>query len=375
MNIKSMSRKTNALIFALAVFIVLTGVDCKDEPTPPVIDQPQDTTSHNFTVTRVDTLGDLFSEALGVDILDENNIWVVGLFTKGIDSINSHTDSNYNAAHWDGQRWNMLRIPMYGYNNTGPSPQELVGVKVFNDSSMFVISKYNSHARWDQKKWTSYYVNVGPLEHLWTRSSNDIYFAGSEGRATHWDGQTFTKMTTGITNPPLKDIWGDDDEVYATGHSTYTPDGADHVLLYSNNTTSWQIVQKYTPTFENRGSMLSVYKADNHSKLWMLGGKNSGSVWEITSLFPFETKEVFNINYRTLLFIPYLIRGNADNDLFVVSAINGELIHFNGSTWKMLEPSLHNSSNQGFASKKDIYVIAGYTFDRAVVVMGRRTQQ
>ena len=366
---------TRKILFALVSVILFTAVDCKDEPTkPPVTEQPQDTTSHNYVVTRVDTLGDLFSEALGVDIVDENNIWVVGLFTKGIDSINSHSDSNYNAVHWDGSKWNMLRIPMYGWNNTGPSPEELGGIKVFSDSSVFVVAKNdNSVAWWNGRKWTSTYVNDAVVSpHFWARSFNDIYFVSNEGRATHFNGQTFTKMTTGITNPPLTDIWGDDDEVFATGHSIFMPEGTEHVLLYSNNITSWQIVQKYTPTFENRGSMLSIFKADNGSRLWMLGGKNSGSVWEITSLFPFEAKEVFNINNITLYFVPYLIRGNADNDLIVVGAVNGELFHFNGKTWKMLETPLSNFSTQGFDLKNNIYVIAGYTFDRAVVAVGRR---
>jgi hypothetical protein len=358
------------LILFTIIALLLTGESCKKDPVGPIV-SPTDSTSHNFVVTRIDTLGDLFSSAYGVDIVDENNIWVVGEFT--VRDSNNSFNRRHNLAHWNGVKWEMIAVPMYGYNNTGPSPQILRAIKVFNDSNIFVISDANSHARWDGHKWSSYYVGgVGILQFMWARSPNDIYFCGELGSATHWNGQTFTKMTTGITKPPLTDVWGDDNEVFATGHSIFTEDGTDHVLLYSNNTTSWIISQKYTPTFENAGSMLSIYRADSHSKLWMLGGHNSGSVWEITSLSPFVAKEVFNINNLTLMFIPYIIRGNADNDLFVVGAINGELFHFNGNTWKRLEPPLSGYSTSSFSVKNNVYLIAGDTFDRAIVMMGVR---
>ncbi len=54
---------------------------CTEKPTQPAPTNT-DTTSHNFSVVRVDTLGTIFSFANGVDIVNENDIWVAGMFTE-----------------------------------------------------------------------------------------------------------------------------------------------------------------------------------------------------------------------------------------------------------------------------------------------------
>ena len=56
-----------------------------------------DTTSHNFT-WDIDTLG-ISGTLRDVQIIDENNIWVVG-------EIETDT-ATYNAAHWNGNDWEM----------------------------------------------------------------------------------------------------------------------------------------------------------------------------------------------------------------------------------------------------------------------------
>ena len=63
-----------------------------------------DTTSHDFTWT-IDTLGDYGSYFNDVAIIDENNIWAVGMIK---------TDSaDYNAAAvWDSPLSNGLRLPI-----------------------------------------------------------------------------------------------------------------------------------------------------------------------------------------------------------------------------------------------------------------------
>ena len=41
--------------------------------------------------------------------IDENNIWAVGEIYM-LDSLGNHDPHAYNAVHWDGLNWEMLRI-------------------------------------------------------------------------------------------------------------------------------------------------------------------------------------------------------------------------------------------------------------------------
>jgi hypothetical protein len=353
------------IAFSFIALLLFTGVDCKDEPVQPP--NNNDTTSHNFSVLRVDTLGTMFSFANGVDIVDENNIWVAGIFTER--DTNGEILYNKNLAHWDGVTWTMMSVPMMGYNNTGPDPQELKAVKVFNDSNIFVISKYNSHARWDGKKWISYYVEgKGILDVMWARSSDDIYFVGAMGSATHWDGQTFTRMTTGLTtNAMLIDVWGDENTTYALGSSN---DMKENAILYSGNASSWTIANKYSidnqtlppPSFY-MGRVWSVFRANKNSKLWVIGGENHGWLYEVTSLSPFSAKVVFVLPD---VFYPRFVRGNADNDLFLVGELDAKLWHYNASTWKLIEPNINDFRVIGCSVKNSTVVLVGESFDGMV---------
>ena len=70
-----------------------------------------DTTSHNFTFQSW-TFGTIGSSVLyDVAIINENNIWAVGEIMIADTSQNGYT--TYNAVHWDGNDWELLRIPNY----------------------------------------------------------------------------------------------------------------------------------------------------------------------------------------------------------------------------------------------------------------------
>jgi hypothetical protein len=370
------------LLFGTFLFL---GADCKYEPTKPLESLP-DTTSQNFTILRIDTLGFLFSSAHGVDIVDENNIWVAGMFTE--QDTNGETLYNKNLAHWNGKTWNFVAVPMYGYNNTGPSPEELGAVKVFNDSSIFVVTWYdNSTAWWDGNKWTSSYVNDAVVSpHFWARSFGDMYFAASEGRATYSNGVRFTAINTGLTNPSLSDVWGDEDEVYAVGYGSSPSEGTETVFL-SGNENIWKIVNKTDVVKDNNstlnssyqyvGPMYSVFRASRNSKLWFLAGEFTWiQLYEVENLSPFRAKLFKDFPND---FGAQSIRGNADNDLYAVSQRNAVFYHFNGSTWYKYEPPVYNFllaySTSAFTVRRDVWAAVGFStaniVDKAIVMIGK----
>ena len=89
--------------FLLIVCTLFCAQTCKNSVEPSPTPQTIDTTIHNFAVLKVDTLGSIFSIVNGVNIVDENNIWVAGIFTWLDGTGETHYD--HNLAHWDGQKW------------------------------------------------------------------------------------------------------------------------------------------------------------------------------------------------------------------------------------------------------------------------------
>lgn len=345
---------------------------CKNGGVTPPDNSATDTTSQIFAVIRIDTLGDVFSFANGVDIVDDDNIWVAGIFTER-DSSNQ-TVYNKNLAHWNGTAWEKQGVMIYGYNNSGPTPQELVVVKSFEDSAIFVVSKYNSHARWDGHQWTSYFVDskIAYIEHLWSRGFNDIYFSGSHGSISSWNGSSFNKIDLGLTNTPFTDIWGDERSVYAVGYS------GSEVVFATGNSTAWRIAVRYELQNPNVGSSTfvgtaqSVFRGSEASKLWVLGGWGTWTVYEISHLDPFTARKLYEFPYN---FPALLIRGTGDNDLYVSSQLNGTFFHFNGNSWIRFDTPLSGFHVFDFAVKGNTWAAVGAGSSggvgTAMIVIGR----
>jgi len=72
-----------------------------------------DTTSHNFSWQSW-TFGEHSSSVLyDVAIINENDIWAVGEIYMN-DSLGNPDPTSYNAVHWDGQNWELIKTGGYG---------------------------------------------------------------------------------------------------------------------------------------------------------------------------------------------------------------------------------------------------------------------
>ncbi len=147
-----------------------------------------DTTNHNFTwevvALHTPSLGQS-NEWYDVQIIDENNIWVVG-------SVKTDT-ANYNAAHWDGSEWELLKI----VNGSIP----LYSIEYFSADDIW-LTTFGLPIHWDGQEWTLYHIQQMGLDvsagfDSWGTSSSNMYFVGYEGGIVHYDGSTFTKIESG----------------------------------------------------------------------------------------------------------------------------------------------------------------------------------
>ncbi len=334
---KSNTSKNYSTTLILIPILLLIHLACPDPPEnkPQLADCPVgqspcaddstvccwDTTSHNF-VWEVDTLGGPGSYLRDVTIIDENNIWVVG---------NIETDSGeYNAAHWDGNEWEMMGI----YSNT----LDLYSIQYFADNDIWVTS-FGLPIHWDGNEWTLFHIqnmglNVSAGFDSWGTSSSNMYFVGYEGGIVHYDGDSFQQIESG-TEVDLLDIWGvSETEIWVSGKET----GGSVVLYYNGSTWNtfyeWDTnLDEYTtPTDNILLTISSSWASLSNDSLVVVGGWGVFHVSKETksTRWAFERRWDFD---DSLMGYPLKVRGNAWNNIFVCGTRN-TILHYNGNSWQ-----------------------------------------
>ncbi|HPC35357.1 MAG TPA: hypothetical protein P5268_02990 [Candidatus Marinimicrobia bacterium] len=275
--------------------------------------QTMDTTSHNISYWEIDTLG-ISGGIYDVWIVSEDDIWAVGQIIA--DDPDSSFDGSgeewFNAARWDGEKWNLTRIL-----NTAT----LYSIWYFSKSDIWVSSGFPKH--WDGQQWTMYHFQDMGLgtevstEHIWASSPDNVYFVGWKGSIVHYDGSTFTKMESGTTCR-LESVWGiDGNHIWAVGTAL---EELNSVLLYYNGKTWQQILDPLMGEIYGFNSLWT----DNPYLLFLNGG--SGRC--IANLI----KGNINRDMSAGDWFGYDVYGTAYNDIFASTA-GSELLHFNGSNW------------------------------------------
>ncbi len=322
------------------------------------IAQTMDITSHNFT-WEIDTLGIYGSYLNDVAIIDENNIWVVG---------NIETDTaTYNAAHWDGKEWELIKV-LSGYTANR-------GIQYFAEDDIWVTSGYPIH--WNGEEWTLYHLhNMGinaSVEHVWGTSSSNLYFVGLSGSIVHYDGSTFTEMESG-TETRLIDIWGlDENHIWVTGREFDFPP-SESVLLYYNG-IEW--CKRAYPADDDGGTggIQRRYKF-----VWAyddtLYVTTTEGIWKRS----ISTNDSTLLNRQTLGIGDWAIgriRGSNYTDVFFHRS-GGFVYHYNGLTWEVVFDGQYHFPGNTFMSigeialKDNAVYFVGQVFRRAYIARSFR---
>ncbi|MDD5061835.1 MAG: fibronectin type III domain-containing protein, partial [Candidatus Marinimicrobia bacterium] len=200
----------------------------------PVSVHTLDTTSHTISNWDIDTLG-ISGGIYDLWIVSEDNIWAVGeiIVDDPDSSFNGTGRENFNAARWDGEKWNLMLI--WGVTS-------LHSIYYINDNNIWVTCLgYPIH--WDGNSWTLYRfqdigIDASAGLGMWGNSPSNIYFVGLEGAIVRYNGSNFTKMESGTTCR-LEDVWGiDDNHIWAVG--TETNNSRSVILFY--NGKEWKIL-------------------------------------------------------------------------------------------------------------------------------------
>jgi len=316
-----------------------------------------DTISHDFTWETFTFGGEGGSSyLLDVAIINENNIWAVGIIYTA--------DDNYNAVHWNGSQWELKKILYYGECSAVMYPP-LKAIYAFSGEEI-VLTNGGSIGLFDGNA-VDLDCGVNPLltgaiNKIWGTSSSDFYVVGNNGNIAHYNGNSWMKIESG-TALDFQDIWGD----------------------YNEKIQEWEVLAVASNKFFNEGNALLKIKELASAKL-----NTIGLPWSLSSICHIAGKKYFvggdglffnkmlNENWnKDTTFIPIYkdrIRCSNINDI-VVSGSNGLLSHYNGINWK------HYTNNElpyfsgrllSCDIKGNVIIAVGWKEIQAIITIGKR---
>lgn len=360
--------------------ILLKKGDQTEKSSNVLAGRTLDTTSHNFT-WRVDTLGYYLSSVRDVAIVNENNIWAVGEFYKKHADRDSTVADRYNAAHWDGKAWTLIKIPTQDYSNyinhlpPGTYPYDITCIWVVDENNIWGFSEAGSYVHFNGNSWSTDWVanRWGMVQKIWGSSGSDLYFVGTNGGISHFNGSTFTR----IPYPDVVDfvdVWGDQDGVVrAVGNKLNSSYYSEAVRITPASATV-----EFTGL--NRTESGPTAPPDLFYSVWW---KKSNQIWfQADNGSHFYKKNIFwklfSNDYGEESNHGIFVRGNSNQDI-AFCGVYGQVFHYNGSTVKKWRDPGSIVYYLKCAIKGNTIVAGGWdlgtSFDdqtRAVITIGKR---
>jgi len=325
----------------------------RQQTTNEVVAKTMDTTSHNFS-WQTFTFGEHSSSVLyDVAIIDENNIWAVGEIYMN-DSLGNPDPNAYNAAHWDGQSFELKRIYTYSACNA-VDYAPLKAIFAFSETNMIVTSGGSIgwfNGRTNKPDCSIRTLLTGSINKMWGTSNNDLYVVGNGGNIIHYDGISWKKIESG-TATNIYDVYGITDKngsqriFCAVSDFETTLKG---ILEISNN-------QINTLTSNIFGNIYTAW-ALNTNQLFA-GGHG---------LFKYRNNVWTKVNIDASLI--YRIRGDAVNNIFAVGG-SGLITHFNGVNWQNQNVEA-GASFKSCNMKGKTIVTVGEKNSKAIIAIGKQ---
>jgi hypothetical protein len=322
------------------------------------------TTSHEFEWQTTRFGGDAGTCSFsGVTVVNDTLIYAVGeLHIKDASPEGWH---DYNAARWDGKKWELLEIPVRDWGDAvGTYP--LIGTISFTAENVWFCSNAGL-IQWDGSHYTrkAFFALSIPyynqLSSIWGTPPDNIYCGGANGSLYHYRAGAWKQLDLGIKDQQVSDIWG-----IGSVESSKT---ITFVSLASDAFSTYQ-PSKFLRIGED-GSIDSLRWSSQKmgGKFWTSNGKSfyiaiEGGVYRYRYDTIVKEQQLFNIICG--------VRGNNQNDLFAVGDYCG-IAHFNGVTWRRYFDLVDfNGLYTTVAVKNNIVAAVGYSRNGAIVTIGRR---
>ncbi len=346
--------------------LALGLLSCSNDSSPTKPPEPvlPDTTSHEFAWEILNFGDGNASKLHDVCIIDEDDIWAVGeIFVQ--DSTGQFID--YNAVHWTGSEWEMIRIPVKIWNTNSFIIAELRAIYAFSHDDI-IVTTGGEVIRYDGQQWGDWEflfdslqdTTFGRANSFWGTSSSDLWSVGDKGNIHHYDGQSWQKLDSG-TEQTINDIWGVFDEqtqdyrIFCAVSSKLQAGEMKILQILPDNT-----VQEFN--WQPQRSMHSIWFGEN-TPLYTCGD----------GFFIYEQNA-----WRQVQDLPKIyknrVRGNHQFDVFVAGDF-GLLAHFDGNDWKLFDSlGISTFALNGLAVQDDVVVAVGENGTRALIARGKRQE-
>jgi hypothetical protein len=183
-------------------------------------------------------------------VTDSSGLWSVwGTSSSDVFAVGDHGA----IVHYDGTSWSRMVSPTSGplFDVWAAAPNDVIAVggggKLHYDGMSWTVtdaSAVSSWAVWGTSSTNLHFAGASEERDLWGASAGDIFSVAPNGRIMHYNGVSWSSMSSG-TNEPLFGVWGAaPDDVYAVGFAgeILHYDGVDWSPLNSGtNTELWKV--------------------------------------------------------------------------------------------------------------------------------------
>ena len=285
------------------------------------------------------------------------------------DSLGNPDPQPYSIAKWDGENWNFKKL-FYNFNLIIAS---IRGILILNSDNVYLAAGSIFH--WDRVSASVQLVysrlNLpnpnATIEKLWGNSNSSIYGVGNAGTIVFYNGQNWQEIESG-TDLTIHDVNGftnlftGETEILCVADDPNFLEEVRVIRINENNTTE---------ILNNTGLGIAI------GSIWFLPSIRYYIVGNGLYEKTFKDTSVWidlNSNMNITQYFMESIRGNALNDIIVAGSF-GEVLHFNGLSWKSIrnsETTLSNGSYFRVAVKGNTVAAVGYDGSQAVILIGHR---
>ena len=302
------------------------------------------------------------SEIRDIAIIDENNIWCVGEIFMN-DSLGNPEPSCYNAAHWNGQSWELKKIKTNACGGVDYPPIKTIFAFSMDDILFAHIDGSISHFNGVEFRNDCSLITQldGSANKIWGISQTDFYVVSGNGFIAHYQNGNWQKIESG-TDINFRDIYG----------SVNKDNNELEIIALASNSGLNQRKKIVRIKDQSVETLPDSGLADYLSTLWFISGRKYciggqgyyesetfGPVWERDNTIP-----QFHITS---------IRGAGLNDI-VLGGSFGLLMHYNGVSWMNYAyiSALYFDVITRVTIKGNTIVAAGFKGSKAVILIGKR---
>ncbi|MBI4285755.1 MAG: hypothetical protein HY670_07635 [Chloroflexi bacterium] len=251
-------------------------------------------------------------------------------------------------------------LPPSGWEWQNPLPHGNPFYDIWGSSSsdVFAVGSGGTILHYDGTSWSE--MTSGTMDTLlaaWGSSASDVFAIGDRGTILHYDGTSWSEMDTGTTGT-LFDVWGSSaSDVFAVGSSGT-------ILHYDG--TSWSQMSSGTmdTLLAAWGSSASdVFAIGSGGTILHYGGASwtlmdSGTSNSLYGVWGNSSSDVFAVGeWGTVLHYDtgswewmgsitttglYGVWGSSSSDVFAVGS-DGTILHYDGTSWSQMASGTTNS--------------------------------